>query len=158
VQLDLSLSPISLLEQEFLHVELTAIPSDEFGPGNIDVDREVYQDEDNPKKWTVVLTVMIKGVEDKPSPAYIGGVTARGLYRVHENYTGDQKKLIRITGASMLYGAIREMVSYISARSPNGMISLPSVSFIEPTEKPKKVTAEKAAKKKVVAKGKAKAK
>lgn len=149
MQLEVSLSPITLIAQEFLRVDLTAIFAEDFGPGNIDVDREIYQDEEDPQQWTVLLTVLIQGVKDKSTPPYVGGIMARGFYKVHDEFPGDAEKLIRITGASMLYGAIREMIAHISARAPNGMINLPSVSFIEP-EKPKpksKPTKKKASKK-----------
>jgi preprotein translocase subunit SecB len=134
--MQLSQSPITLLSQEFLHVELSAIPVGEFGPGNIDVERSVYYDKED-DDWRVTLTVQIIGVEGKEEPPYKGALVARGFYKVHESYPHDVEKLVRITGASMLYGAIREMVAYISSRNPNGMINLPSVSFMENEEKPK---------------------
>ncbi len=148
--LDLSLSPIQLLSQEFLHVELSAVPAEEHGPGNIDVERELFFD---PKDhhWRVTLTVEIKGVDGKNDPPYKGVVVARGFYKVHESYPHDAEKLVRITGASMLYGSIREMVAHISARAPNGMISLPSVSFVEP-EQAKPTPKRKPAKKKAAVK------
>ena len=37
---------------------------------------------------------------------------------------------IRVTGYSVLYGAIREMVSNLTARGPNGMWSLPAADFL----------------------------
>lgn len=151
--LDLSLSPIQLLSQEFLHVELSAVPAEEHGPGNIDVERDVVYDLED-KDWRVTLSVTIQGVEGKIDPPYKGAVVARGFYKVHESYPHDAEKLVRITGASMLYGSIREMVAHISARAPNGMISLPSVSFMEPEKPQKKAAAKKAkpAKKKAAGK------
>jgi len=144
--LDLSLSPIQLLSQEFLHVELSAIPAEDYGPGKIDVDREVFYDKED-DDWRVTLTVEIQGVDGKANPPYKGAVVARGVYKVHESYPHDTEKLVRITGASMLYGCIREMVAHISARAPNGMINLPSVSFVDPPEEApaKKKTAKKKA-------------
>ena len=152
--MQLSESPLHMLAQEFLHVELSAIPAEEVGPGNIDVDREVFYDKED-DDWRVTLTVEIKGIDGKNDPPYKGALVARGFYKVHESYPHDAEKLVRITGASMLYGSIREMVAHISARAPNGMINLPSVSFVDPPEKPKpkkKTAKKKVAKKKAAAK------
>jgi hypothetical protein len=43
-----------------------------------------------------------------------------------------REELIRVTGASMLYGACREMLANLTARSTHGMSTLPSVSFAVP--------------------------
>lgn len=46
----------------------------------------------------------------------------------------DRFRGIRVTGYSILYGAIREMVSNLTARGPNGMWSLPAADFLAAAE------------------------
>ncbi|MGZ0654506.1 hypothetical protein ACWPKS_02775 [Coraliomargarita sp. W4R72] len=141
-------SPLQLISQDTLEVTIKAsAPGDAFGSGNIEVDREVEQSGEDPNRWAVMLDVTLQAVEGEAAPPYTGHIKLLGFYKVHEDYQGDSDRLIRITGASMLYGAAREMVSYITARSPNGMLTLPSVSFYE--EAPAKKVSKKAAKKKV---------
>lgn len=141
-------SPLQLLSQDTLEVTIKAsAPGDAFGSGNIEVDREVEQSGEDPNRWAVMLDVTLQAVEGEAAPPYTGHIKLLGFYKVHEDYKGDSDRLIRITGASMLYGAAREMVSYITARSPNGMLTLPSISFYD--EAPAKKTAKKAAKKQI---------
>ncbi|MDQ8196306.1 protein-export chaperone SecB [Coraliomargarita sp. SDUM461004] len=140
-------SPLQLISQDTLEVAIKASKAgDAFGSGNIAVDREVEQSAEDPNRWTVMLDVTLQAVEGEAAPPYTGHIKLLGFYKVHEDYRGDSDRLIRITGASMLYGAAREMVSYITARSPNGMLTLPSISFYEeaPAKKAtKKVTNKK---------------
>ncbi|MGZ0709105.1 hypothetical protein ACWPKO_12300 [Coraliomargarita sp. W4R53] len=141
-------SPLQLLSQDTLEVAIKAsAPGDAFGSGNIEVDREVEQSGEDPNRWAVMLGVTLQAVEGEAAPPYTGHIKLLGFYKVHEDYKGNSNRLIRITGASMLYGAAREMVSYITARSPNGMLTLPSVSFYE--EAPAKKVSKKAAKKQI---------
>lgn len=143
-------SPLTVIAQEFSEVCITANPEKEHGPGGIEVEREVALDEDNPNRWTIDLIIGLTVQSGKIHPPYFGSIWMQGLYEVHENYPGDPERLIRVTGASMLYGAAREMIANLTARGPNGMLTLPSVSFIEPVSK--KAPAKKVAKKRVKAK------
>jgi preprotein translocase subunit SecB len=144
-------SPLQLLSQDTLEISITASErGDDFGSGNIEVDREVERSTDDANRWAVMLDIELQAIEGEAPPPYTGHIKLVGFYQVHEEYKGDSDRLIRITGASMLYGAAREMVSYITARSPNGMLTLPSVSFYE--ESPKKKATKKVAKKKTSAK------
>ncbi len=142
-------SPLQILSQDTLDISITASErGHEFGQGNIEVEREVERSADHANRWAVVLDITLQAIEGEAPPPYTGQIKLVGFYQVHEDYQGDAGRLIRITGASMLYGAAREMVAYITARSPNGMLTLPSVSFYEeaPAKKAtrKKTTAKKA--------------
>ena len=145
-------SPIEVVAQEFLSMAVSATPAEEFGPGELEVNRQVHQDEDMPERWLVLLTVHIKGeeVDDALPPPYTGVLVARGIYDIHEAFKGDAERLIRITGASMLYGAIREMLANYTSRGPNDIVYLPSISFYEDVETPKQIS--QPVKKKVAAK------
>ncbi len=134
----LKVSPLDVLTQEFLAISIEATPGEEFGAGRIEVERKLVGDNAETDEWTLYLTVEISGSDGRASPPYTGHVTARGVYTVHPDYPQDPERLIRITAASMLYGAVRELVSSFTARGPNGMITLPSLSFYEKPPKPKK--------------------
>ena len=59
-----------------------------------------------------------------------------GPFIVADQYPAEKvSDLIKITGASILYGACREMLANLTARGPHGMVSLPSVSFMSPSGK-----------------------
>ncbi len=142
-------SPISVISQDFWEVSLRASTETEHAFGDLDVEREVHPIEGNPRQWRVYLQIKLVAVEGQKPPPYSGSILARGLYEVHADYPHDAERLVRITGASMLYGAAREMVTAVTARGPHGMLTLPSVSFIEaaPKKKAVKKAAKKAAKK-----------
>jgi preprotein translocase subunit SecB len=140
-------SPLSLISQEFLEISLKASTESEHGAGNLEVHREESPVADKPRRWQVILQVNLNATEGVPPPPYIGQVVIRGVYEVSEGYKDDPARLIRVTGASMLYGAVREMVTGFTARSANGMVTLPSVSFYE---KPPVAPAAKPAAKKAV--------
>lgn len=134
----LKASPLEILTQDFLSMSIEATPGEEFGPGQIEVERKLVQEDDqNLQQWTIFLTLDISADEGQPPPPYTGRVLARGVYIVHTDFPQDPERLIRITGASMLYGAVRELISTFTARSPNGLITLPSVSFFERPPKEK---------------------
>ncbi len=90
------------------------------------------------KRPSISESVMIdlQRTEGAKPPPYTGHIVIRGVYEVSEHYQDDPERLIRVTGASMPYGAVREMVAGFTARSANGMATLPSVSFYEPPLEP----------------------
>lgn len=133
-------SPLSILAQEFVEISIQASLETEYGTGNIEVDREILRVKDNPHSWLVELAIELTGISGEKLPSYVGMVRMHGYYEVHNNYPHDPERLIRVTGASMLYGAAREMIANLTARGPNGMLTLPSVSFYEQVGPKKKVT------------------
>lgn len=139
-------SPLILHAQEFWDVSIQASTEKEHGHGDISVERQVSQVAKREGCWSVCLELRINAIEGEKPPPYTGQLVASGIYEVHPNYPHDSERLIRITGASMLYGAIRELVSSITARGPHGMLTLPSVSFYE--SDPEMKTTKKAVKKK----------
>jgi preprotein translocase subunit SecB len=140
-------SPLILHEHHFtaIHLEAAEAEGEEFGSGNLGTSRRFQRHPDNTRRWIVDLRVEFgPAAENIPTP-YRGNCSVRGFFEVHENYNHDAERLIRITATSMLYGAAREMIANLTARGPNGLVSLPSVSFFE--EPSKKKPAKAAAKK-----------
>jgi preprotein translocase subunit SecB len=138
----LSHSPLEILQHEFIEIAVrSTLPCDEgnFGAGMLEVEREQTRKTDDENIWMLILRIAFQqGETDENPPPYEGHLTIRGVFRVHEQYNHDADRLIRITGASILYGAAREMLANLTARSANGMISLPSVSFMEASTKGQK--------------------
>jgi hypothetical protein len=65
-------------------------------------------------------------------PFYTGEFVAVGFFRVRPDFPADQAtKLVAVTGTSMLYGAVREMVANLTARGPAPMLNLVSVAFTD---------------------------
>jgi len=146
--MQLNPSPLEVHSQFFWETNLTASREPEPGAGDLDVERRVIPMPDVPNGWRVILQLRIVGVEGEKEPPYLGQIVAEGQYSVHEKYPHDPERLIRITGSSMLYGVIREMIATVTARGPHGMLTLPSVSFFENEKDPvKKTPAKKTAKK-----------
>lgn len=89
---------------------------------------------ENPKSFVFGLNVMLS--EDSEDPENVSlpyNIDVKAV--VYMRYESDQLsgmerfRAIRATGYSVLYGAIREMVSNLTARAPHGMWSLPSANF-----------------------------
>lgn len=142
----LSRSPLAILSQEFIEIQLVASESEASEiPLNLSCHREWSASDSDPRVWRLTLTVEFGGDEDAPPAPYTGRLKAVGSFRVAAAFPEDRREsLIRVTGASILFGACREMLANLTARGPHGMISLPSISFIDPkTPEPKKVVKSK---------------
>jgi preprotein translocase subunit SecB len=89
------------------------------------------QRNDEGTKWWVGLEIAINNDEktDKASP-YTINLRAAGMFSINPNYPADRReKFVYESGASLIYGAIREMVCNITARSAHGSFLLPTSSF-----------------------------
>lgn len=71
--------------------------------------------------------------EDEPNavskPYYSGAIEVVGFFRVSPLYKEDHLRLVHISGASLLYGAVRELLCNLTARGPWPMVTLPTMSF-----------------------------
>lgn len=82
--------------------------------------------------WRLQLTVDF-GKDSEGFSRYHGKLMIEGYFRIAAAFER-REDLIKVTGASMLYGACREMLANITARGPHKMLVLPSISFIEPED------------------------
>ena len=145
----LSASPLRLLAHRFTEVSVKASEQDEPQGGfSLHTTRSFRQHDENPREYQLVLALKLgSSTPDQESP-YTARLTIEGEFEVAEAYPADKsEELIRVTGASMLYGACREMLANLTARSTHGMSTLPSVSFGSPRSAAK-VAAKKATTKK----------
>ena len=147
----LSSSPLQLERHEFTEIHLVANQTDSPEGGfEIGIQKEFKLHDANPRSFILILTIQLSASDpDKPCP-YDAKLTISGHFNVAEVYQGNPEQLIDVTGASILYGAAREMLANLTSRGPHGLVSLPSVSFLSAS--PAKKSAKKAAKKKAATK------
>jgi preprotein translocase subunit SecB len=129
----LSHSPLQILKHEFEHIEIVAnsTGSDD-GNVRLNIDRVFSPRDDDPRNWRLVLRVGFGSDEEGQQTPYKGLVEIVGYFLVAPGFPDDKmEELIRVTGASILWGACREMIANLTARSSQGMITLPSISFVE---------------------------
>lgn len=84
------------------------------------------------KAMVVGVAVIIANEEGKKAP-YSIHVSAKGFFDWigRETEVVEMRDLIVVNGTSILYGAIREMVSNVTSRSMAGPLLLPSFNFID---------------------------
>lgn len=153
------LSPLQLLEYTFDGISVMpvegyvadpAFPSGlVFFPGKLAMSAEtglvLLAEEPNYSDFGVKLTLRVAPKEDAQAPYNIQ-ISVRGVVRMHlkqaEGQSEERRIRALVNGASLLYGAVREMVSNITSRSTHGPLLLPSLSFQDlAARKPDEVTA-----------------
>jgi preprotein translocase subunit SecB len=145
----LNASPLRLHGHRFTEVSVKASEqADPQGGFSLRTLRTIRDHTENPRMFLLILRVELgSSTPDQESP-YTANLTIEGEFEVFEGYTaGSPDELVNITGASMLYGACREMLANLTARSTHGMSTLPSVSFGPPRLAPKAAVKKTAAKK-----------
>lgn len=145
----LNSSPIKIHSQDFTEVSIQSQEDPEEGGANtLDVSTHLVRCKDKESEWILQLSITVGAKAEEKRTSYLAHIDIRGHYQVHPSYSGDPERLVRITGASILYGAAREMICNITSRCNNGMLTLPSVSFFEKKEvKARKKTVKKTTKK-----------
>ena len=84
---------------------------------------------DDGLQWWVALSFGTNSNENKRCP-YIINIKAVGSFKLDAEIAEDNReKIVFESGAALVYGAIREMVSTITARSAHGTLMLPTASF-----------------------------
>ena len=142
----MQLSPLQLLEYTFDGVSVIPVegyvadpafaPGLVFFPGKLamsaDTGLALLDEKEKYSDFGVKLTLRVAPKEDAQAPYNIQ-VSVRGIVRMHLTQVDGQAEERRVralvNGASLLYGAVREMVSTISSRSTHGPLLLPSLNF-----------------------------
>ena len=127
-------SPLQILDHRFLAFECRATEGEKTdGALALRTQPEVSQNPEDPLSWQVVLTVEFVPEDEKHPSTYHGMIKVSGEFGIHESFTEKNREaLIRVTAVSILYGACREFLAGFTARSVNGILSLPSISFRKP--------------------------
>lgn len=127
----LSASPLHIEAHQFLDIACHASEEKNVHADHaLQVKRVVIPHTEDPLRFCLQLSVRFGGERDGKPSIYSGHLRMAGCFRIHEEYPAEKRRnLIAVTGASILYGACREMLCNLTARGPHGMMSLPSVSF-----------------------------
>lgn len=142
----MQLSPLQLLEYSFDGVSVLPVegytadpafaPGLVFFPGKLamsaDTGLALLDQQEKYSDFGVKLSLHV-GPKDDAQVPYIIQISVRGVVRMHLTKADGQAEERRVralvNGASLLYGAVREMVSNITSRSTHGSFLLPSLSF-----------------------------
>jgi preprotein translocase subunit SecB len=140
------LSPLQLLEYTFNGVSVLPVdgykadpafaPGLVFFPGKLamsaDTGLALLEEKDKYSDFGVKLTLRVGPREDAQAPYNIQ-IAVRGVVRMHLMQANGQAEERRVralvNGASLLYGAVREMVNTVTSRSTHGPFLLPSLNF-----------------------------
>jgi preprotein translocase subunit SecB len=141
MSIKISASPLQLKQIIFSKVEVEAVDNDsafdaDFNFDGVLINTEVMTairegEEADPKNFMVALKYEIPNEEghEKMAP-YTVALEAQGWFELLPIYDIEKRKdMVTVNGASMIVGAMREMVSQITGRSLNGPMSLPSLRF-----------------------------
>lgn len=142
----MQLSPLQLLEYTFDGVSVIPVEGYEadpaFAPGLVffpgklamsaDTGLALLDEKEKYSDFGVKLTLRVGPKEDAQAPYNIQ-ISVRGIVRMHLTQADGQAEERRVralvNGASLLYGAVREMVSTVTSRSAHGPLLLPSLNF-----------------------------
>ena len=127
-------SPLSLETHFFGHIEVTAqrASPEELGEGTLDSYLECQRHEEERNRWLVQLGIKKEADEKEGTPPYTFYVEAVGLFSVLPDYPEEKvESLVRVNGAAVLYGAIRELIANLTARGPYPQVDLPTVTFLD---------------------------
>jgi preprotein translocase subunit SecB len=125
--------PLQLKACYFNKVSVLTRPESELrAVDRVDIDLDVLcrQREDDPLSWFVFLYVTITPMAGAKAP-FSGDFEVMGTFNIPPELSGPSAhKLVYINGATILYGAVREMLCMITSRTFYASLLLPTVSFL----------------------------
>lgn len=123
-------APIQIRSYWLNRLEISAIDDPAEGT-RIDLKTylDISQRAEDSREWMLRLSVTF-GEDMESSSHYAGIVEFQGVIFVDESVPAEKaSRLAIVNGASILYGAIREMVGTVTGRGRYPSLVLPSVSF-----------------------------
>ncbi len=85
--------------------------------------------EDDPRDFLIDLEITIDNAEGKTAP-YNVDIGVIGVFNVLPGLPKEKREsLVTVNGASILYGAIREIVLSLTSRFASGVLTLPGMNF-----------------------------
>jgi len=132
-----SASPLRFVEHHLSRLSLeVAQKVDAEGVFGLKTNRKVTKDTKDPRRWRVEMEVEFGPGEPAKATPYSGAITFTGTFEVAESYPVEKREdLVAVTGASILYGACREMIANLTARAKYGLLSLPAITLLKPEKK-----------------------
>jgi len=131
---------LQLKEYFFPYVEVAAdhtiTEASDGGKSNFMVRVDTSRIEGVDDEFQVTLQIISRPESEEIKQFYAIKLITVGFFKVSKNWP-DIDKLLRVTGASMLYSSAREFLITITSRGPWGAIMLPTASFLNIYEKVK---------------------
>lgn len=101
---------------------------------SLDAQQAMIADDVDPNVFFIVLHVAIDQEEQKPAPYKID-VSALGIIEIAEVVEPEKRRnLALVNGASLVYGAIRELITTVTSRCIPGPFILPTTDFRDHSE------------------------
>jgi preprotein translocase subunit SecB len=86
----------------------------------------------NANQWMLALQIIVKSNDAQKPFLYEADIAIQGIVELGEQFKAETRdQLAVVNGLSILYSAIREMLLTTTARSGPGIMSLPTLNFIE---------------------------
>ncbi len=126
-------TPLRLEDYFFPHVSTTADPNFSLSDNEEIPFPEIVvnvNETDAKNVFQLAVNISLEPKDDEHIIPYITNLVVIGIFSVAENWE-DKIKLLKITGASMLYGAAREFLITITSRGPWDAYKLPTFSFLQ---------------------------
>lgn len=83
----------------------------------------------DPKDFIIKMHLTLDAKDGLKYP-YAIDITLEGSFTIaHDGELEERKKLVLVNGCSMLYGAMREQILFLTARSKNGPAMVPSMNL-----------------------------
>lgn len=127
----------SRVDIQTLHVDPGQVETEDYA-SKIGVSEITHRPEDD--LWHISLDVQFGPGETQTPVRYRGHLTVHGSFKIHPEFPEDKREaFIRMNGASLLLGSVREMVMLITSRSIAGELVLATFdarSFLEEPETP----------------------
>lgn len=137
-------APITLLDYSVLDLsvsanrEYKAAEPAEFREAEFNAEPTVLKvaTQDDPRRWQVTLNIKYVPPAGTNFP-YAYNLVMVGLFRVEGTVAPEnEERMVRIQGASVLYGMGREIVRVTTGRGPHRAVLLPTASFYDPPTSP----------------------
>lgn len=124
-------SPLQLDTSFFTSIRFEACAEGCPGIERIEEAHEVFRHEEEPERWMVRLKVS-QAATDNDCPSYSFDIEIIGVFRIADEYPEAKRHgLVHANGPAVLYGAVREMVAFLSGRGPHPQVLLSTVTFID---------------------------
>lgn len=127
------LSPLQLRWHVFTEIRLRSVLDGKAtNPATLDTQISFNPEPGQPDHWRLSLVVKVVSKPPDEPFAYDAQVAIQGLVSVDSSVEESRREqLAVVNGLSMLYGAVRELILTLTARSANGALGLPTVNFVE---------------------------
>lgn len=129
----MKLSPLQLEKRFFTKVSVVAaMGAAEKSKAKIKANVNCQQHCNDKRKWMITLDVSFLPEEEAVAVPYEIEMQIIGFFVVADDWPDDKVvSLASVNGPSVLYGAVREMVSNLTARGPHPRVDLPTMIFFD---------------------------